>query len=175
MPPPNHALYLQAAKDPSMTISEAPYPSCGPDELIIKTTAVAINPADVIVQKTGILITKYPAILGCDAAGIVVEIGSNLAPRFQIGEHVFGATGPLEDYKYAGFQEYVVLKSPSIAKVPENVKDSEDKGADADIGAAEDPVLAGGPGGAGPVDDTAKKNKKNKICSNCSLKGYRYL
>lgn len=46
--------------------------------------------------------------------------------------------------------------------VRKNVKDSEDKGADADIGAAEDPVLAGGPG-AGPVDDTTKKNKKNKV------------
>lgn len=46
--------------------------------------------------------------------------------------------------------------------VRKNVKDSEDKGADADIGAAEDPTLAGGPG-AGPVDDTTKKNKKNKV------------
>lgn len=44
--------------------------------------------------------------------------------------------------------------------VRKNVKDSDDKGADADIGAGEDPV-----GGvvAGPVDDAAKKNKKSKV------------
>lgn len=41
-----------------------------------------------------------------------------------------------------------------------NVKDSDDKGADADLAAGDDPV--GGVVG-GPVDDTAKKNKKSKI------------
>lgn len=41
--------------------------------------------------------------------------------------------------------------------VRKNVKDSDDKGGDADIGAGEDPVVAG------PVDDTAKKNKKAKV------------
>ncbi|KLU82688.1 spt3 [Magnaporthiopsis poae ATCC 64411] len=45
--------------------------------------------------------------------------------------------------------------------VRKNVKDSDDKGADADIGAGEDPV--GGVVGPGPVDDTAKKNKKAKV------------
>lgn len=40
-----------------------------------------------------------------------------------------------------------------------NVKDSDDKGGDADIGGGEDPV--GGVGG--PVDDAAKKNKKAKV------------
>lgn len=46
-----------------------------------------------------------------------------------------------------------------------NVKDSEDKGGDADIGAAgEDPSAAAGiVPGAGPVDDAAKKNKKAKV------------
>ncbi|KAL1844716.1 hypothetical protein VTK73DRAFT_1970 [Phialemonium thermophilum] len=44
--------------------------------------------------------------------------------------------------------------------VRKNVKDSDDKGGDADLAAAEDPV-----GGvvAGPVEDTAKKNKKSKV------------
>ncbi|KAK3398535.1 transcription initiation factor IID, 18kD subunit-domain-containing protein [Sordaria brevicollis] len=49
--------------------------------------------------------------------------------------------------------------------VRKNVKDSEDKGGDADIGAAgEDPSAAAGiVPGAGPVDDAAKKNKKAKV------------
>ncbi|KAL0471902.1 transcription initiation factor IID, 18kD subunit domain-containing protein [Neurospora intermedia] len=50
--------------------------------------------------------------------------------------------------------------------VRKNVKDSEDKGGDADIGAAgEDPSAAAGivPGAGGPVDDAAKKNKKAKV------------
>lgn len=43
--------------------------------------------------------------------------------------------------------------------VRKNVKDSDDKGADADLAAGDDPV--GGVGG--PVDEAAKKNKKAKV------------
>jgi hypothetical protein len=46
--------------------------------------------------------------------------------------------------------------------VRKNVKDSDDKGGEADLGAGEDPV-GGVVGGGGPVDDTAKKNKKAKV------------
>ncbi|PNH34056.1 hypothetical protein VD0002_g8636 [Verticillium dahliae] len=45
--------------------------------------------------------------------------------------------------------------------VRKNVKDSDDKGGDADLGAGEDPV--GGVAAGGPVDDAAKKNKKAKV------------
>lgn len=45
--------------------------------------------------------------------------------------------------------------------VRKNVKDSDDKGGEADLGAGEDPVGGVVPGG--PVDDTAKKNKKAKV------------
>ncbi|KAF0330196.1 saga-like transcriptional regulatory complex subunit spt3 [Colletotrichum asianum] len=45
--------------------------------------------------------------------------------------------------------------------VRKNVKDSDDKGGEADLGAGEDP--AGGVMPGGPVDDAAKKNKKAKV------------
>ncbi|KAF7558976.1 hypothetical protein G7046_g5170 [Stylonectria norvegica] len=46
--------------------------------------------------------------------------------------------------------------------VRKNVKDSDDKGADADLAAGDDPV-GGGVVPGGPVDDTTKKNKKAKV------------
>ncbi|KAM0327972.1 hypothetical protein ACHAQA_005371 [Verticillium albo-atrum] len=45
--------------------------------------------------------------------------------------------------------------------VRKNVKDSDDKGGDADLGAGEDP--GAGVAANGPVDDAAKKNKKSKV------------
>jgi transcription initiation protein SPT3 len=45
--------------------------------------------------------------------------------------------------------------------VRKNVKDSDDKGADADLAAGDDPVGGVVPGG--PVDDQTKKNKKAKV------------
>lgn len=44
--------------------------------------------------------------------------------------------------------------------VRKNIKDSDDKGADADLAAGDDPT---GGVGAGPVDEAAKKNKKAKV------------
>ena len=41
-----------------------------------------------------------------------------------------------------------------------NVKDSDDKGADADIAAGDDPVAAGD----NTTDEAAKKNKKAAVC-----------
>jgi transcription initiation protein SPT3 len=46
--------------------------------------------------------------------------------------------------------------------VRKNVKDSDDKGGEADIGGGEDPV-GGGVVPGGPVDDAAKKNKKARV------------
>ncbi|KYK59310.1 SAGA-like transcriptional regulatory complex subunit Spt3 [Drechmeria coniospora] len=46
--------------------------------------------------------------------------------------------------------------------VRKNVKDSDDKGADADLAAGDDSV-GGVVGGGGPVDEAAKKNKKAKV------------
>ncbi|KAJ4300219.1 Transcription initiation protein spt3 [Collariella sp. IMI 366227] len=47
--------------------------------------------------------------------------------------------------------------------VRKNVKDSDDKGGEADLGVGEDPV--GGVVAGGPIDDTAKRNKKAKPAS----------
>ncbi|UNI21701.1 Transcription initiation protein spt3 [Purpureocillium takamizusanense] len=47
--------------------------------------------------------------------------------------------------------------------VRKNVKDSDDKGADADLAAGDDPVGGVVAGSGGPVDEAAKKNKKAKV------------
>lgn len=108
-------------QDATHVVSDAPYNKPEAEELVIKTKAVAINPADVAIQKKGIIIDTYPAILGCDVAGVVEEVGSSIQD-FQPGDQVIGQAKPLPGgiYKYSGFQQYVVLKMPLIAKIPPN-------------------------------------------------------
>lgn len=60
---------------------------------------------------TGLLVTEWPYILGCDAAGVVVEAGSNavgpLGP-FKVGDEVCGCTR-LGHKQYSTCQEYVCI------------------------------------------------------------------
>ena len=60
MSPINRALWLNAKQELEMAIRDAPYPSPGARELVIKTTAVAINPADYKFQRVGMFLTSYP-------------------------------------------------------------------------------------------------------------------
>ncbi|MCJ1455229.1 hypothetical protein MMC28_005583 [Mycoblastus sanguinarius] len=123
MAPQNIAAWLMKKKDTTHVVSVAPYNKPDADEIVVKTKAVAINPADVVVQKMGIIIDSYPAILGCDVAGVVEEVGLGIKD-FQAGDRVIGQARPLPGgvYKYSGFQQYVVLKMPLIAKIPNDAK-----------------------------------------------------
>ena len=125
MPPSNRASWLMTKQAPANIVDSAPYTSPSRDEIVIKTKAIALNPADVIIQKRGILLKEYPAILGCDVSGEVVEIHPSLADVYAIGDRVTGAARCMERkdgrFCYSAFQEYVVLKLPYIAKIPKDV------------------------------------------------------
>ncbi|MCJ1320184.1 hypothetical protein MMC15_005522 [Xylographa vitiligo] len=125
MPPSNRAAWLMAKQSPTSVVDSAPYTSPSANELVIRTKAIALNPADVKIQKFGMLVQDYPAILGCDVAGQVVEVDPTLADVYTIGDRVIGAATCIRRkdgaYCYSAFQEYVVLRAPSIAKIPEEV------------------------------------------------------
>ncbi|PQE15336.1 hypothetical protein CJF30_00011171 [Rutstroemia sp. NJR-2017a BBW] len=105
MAPTNRASWLMSKQSPISIVDSAPYTSSSTNELVIKTKAIAVNPADWVVQKLGVLIETYPAILGCDVAGEVVEVDPSLASIYSVGD-----------------REYVVLKTPTVAKIPEGVE-----------------------------------------------------
>lgn len=73
MSPKNRAAWITAKQSPINVVDNAPYTNPSANELVIKTKAIALNPADFHIQKLGILLKEYPAILGCDVAGEVVE------------------------------------------------------------------------------------------------------
>ncbi|KAL2429322.1 Dehydrogenase orf1 [Exophiala dermatitidis] len=131
--PTNHAAWLQGRQSPTMVVDVAPYTAPETDELVIRARAVAINPADVAIQAKGLLLASdddYPAILGCDVAGDVVEVHSSLAHAFSTADRVMGQASPLRTkkhndakvYCYSAFQEYVVLKVPFVTKIPASTK-----------------------------------------------------
>ena len=38
------------------------------------------------------LVTAWPFVPGCDAAGVVVEVGDNVGSKFKFGDEVCGCT-----------------------------------------------------------------------------------
>ena len=87
-------------------------PEPGPDELLVKVEATALNRADLL-QKKG----NYPVpegaspILGLEMAGIVEENGSS-SNRFEAGDHVMGLLPG------GGYAEYCVIKENHAMPVP---------------------------------------------------------
>ncbi len=89
--------------------------------LLVKTVAVAINPADV--KLTG-LMAADGATAGSDGAGIVVAVGSAVAPgRFAVGDRVCAAFAPMDPLapRIGAFAEYAGVTADLALKVPENM------------------------------------------------------
>ena len=85
----NRAAWLHKANSP-LEVGEPPMPTAGPNELVIRNVAIAINPLDCHMQQAGVFVQQWPAIFGCDVAGEVHEVGSEVHGRFKKGDRVVG-------------------------------------------------------------------------------------
>lgn len=75
---PNQASWITAAKAKPLKVDNADMWKPGPNEVLIKNAAWAVNPVDWKIQDSGYYIQKYPNILGEDSAGEIYEVGSNV-------------------------------------------------------------------------------------------------
>lgn len=90
-------------------------------EILVRTHALAVNPADSWERYVGGLAKEFPAILGYDTAGEVVEVGAGVN-HFKVGDRVLGISlGAFGVPERAGFQKYVILDSFATAKIPDSL------------------------------------------------------
>ncbi|PSK45989.1 hypothetical protein B9Z65_4957 [Elsinoe australis] len=118
----NQAAWLEEKQQYPFKIGSADVPKAGPDQLVIKNHALAINPVDWKIQSYGFLVEKFPMILGCDVAGEVYEVGSNVKD-FRVGDRVTGHALSLGDGQpqSGGFQLYTAVYAVAATKLPSNV------------------------------------------------------
>ncbi|MCY9806174.1 zinc-binding alcohol dehydrogenase family protein [Lentilactobacillus senioris] len=85
-------------------------------DVLVKIQAVAANPVDIkqLETRDG---KNAPQILGYDAVGQVVELGSS-ATKFQVGDQVFYAGAVNRD---GSFQEYQVVNEDLVALSPTEI------------------------------------------------------
>lgn len=105
-----------------VSLQEVPRPSPGPDEVLIKVRAAALNDWDpgliagkpyIIRMFTGLFRPKI-TIPGVDVAGEVEAIG-NQVQQFKIGDAVFG---DLSDVGFGAFAEYVCVPEKALTRKP---------------------------------------------------------
>jgi NADPH2:quinone reductase len=90
------------------------------DHLRVKLAAAGIKPLDTKLRaKTIYHPDKLPAILGCDGAGIIEEIGSAVT-RFKVGDAVFFCNGGI-DAEPGNYAEYTTLHEEYCAASPANL------------------------------------------------------
>lgn len=124
--PTNQAAWLPP-KHARLSVGPAPYTRPEADEIVVENRAVAINPLDWILQEVGTIIypwVKYPAIIGTDVAGVVVEVGSAVT-RFAVGDRVLGMTvGTDKDSNSSArgaFQRYSVVFERLASPIPDDL------------------------------------------------------
>ncbi|OKL59473.1 hypothetical protein UA08_05150 [Talaromyces atroroseus] len=117
----NKAAWLHKAGTP-LEVGDAPMPIPGPNEIIVQNSAIAINPLDTHMQDVGVFVQQWPAIFGCDVAGTVYEVGSEVQ-HFKKGDRVIGhavnlVTGKPQD---GAFALYTAVPADKSAILPDTI------------------------------------------------------
>ncbi|KAI1332130.1 GroES-like protein [Xylariaceae sp. FL0255] len=122
----NHALVLTTLNSP-FEKKVLPVTPPGPNEVTIQNYAVGINSVDAAIPLLGTSLLPYlqlPCVVGCDVAGVVVDVGHEME-RFKPGDRVVGyAAGTLpigNRPSEGGFQNFTVLRDHLTAVIPSSL------------------------------------------------------
>ncbi|MEU5715178.1 NADP-dependent oxidoreductase [Streptomyces sp. NPDC020403] len=108
---------------------ERPDPKVGPDSVLVKVRAAAVNPVDWKAREGYLqagLEAVFPVIPGWDVSGVVVQPGAAVY-EFEVGDEVIGYVR--EDFLSRGtFAEYVAAPVRTLARKPLNLSFEEAAG-----------------------------------------------
>ncbi|KAF2173630.1 hypothetical protein M409DRAFT_48577 [Zasmidium cellare ATCC 36951] len=124
-----HLAAVAPAMGAPFEIQSRPTPKPGPGDVLVQVKSVALNPADHIMRDLGIHIPEFPAIIGFDISGVILEVGENVpsandqgsGPAYQPGTRVAAyaaAAFKSCDPDYGAFQEKVLVPWEHVAPIP---------------------------------------------------------
>ncbi len=103
-----------------MLLEDAPIPSCGANDVLVRVVAAGINPIDWKIRAGAMaqaVPKSFPITLGCDAAGVVSAVGG-AATGFKTGDEVFFYA---EFARGGSYAEYVAVDASQVAQKPRTV------------------------------------------------------
>jgi NADPH:quinone reductase-like Zn-dependent oxidoreductase len=121
------------------SLAEIPIPTLRPEYILVRTIAVALNPTDWQTVDESLKEGTPYALLGCDATGIVVEVGSKVTKEWKVGDRIAGGAHGGLYHSHAmmiivdgnlgndlnpqdgTFAQYILLKGDIALRIPPNV------------------------------------------------------
>ena len=124
-PQTQKALVVAEIGKPLTLVTDRPVPQPEPDQVQVRVTIAGPNPHDQKARDRGLFIANLlPAVLTNDVVGRVTALGSNVT-RFSIGDRVVGQPTIGPGTPQTGLQEYVVLDTDFINKIPDGFTDDD--------------------------------------------------
>jgi len=121
IPTTMRAAVTQASK--IVAVQNVPVPTLAANEILIKTSAVALNPAD---WKHVVYANSPGTISGSDFTGTVVKVGENLIANVSVGDTVAGCVHGGVRTDRGAFSEYVKTFADLVWKIPEGIMSAEE-------------------------------------------------
>lgn len=151
-----------------------------PTQVKVKLKAVSVNPVDTKLRNRGLFYPDaLPAILGCDGAGVVVEVGDKVT-RFMPGDEVWFCHGGLGDAP-GNYAEFTVLDEKEAEMKPRRMSFEQAAALPlvsitaweslfdrAGLGARQTVLIHGGAGGVGHVAIQLAKAAGARVCTTVS-------
>lgn len=116
-----YAAYIEQTGDPEVIqYGELPKPVPGPKEVLVRVAAAAVNPIDTYIR-SGMVSVELPRpyIVGCDFAGVVEAVGSDvtgISPEMEVWGSNQGLMG-----RQGTFAEYIAVGQEWLYSIPEGV------------------------------------------------------
>ncbi|QWT22053.1 zinc-dependent alcohol dehydrogenase family protein [Bacillus sp. NP157] len=112
------ALLLNSYEDGTLTDTQITRPVPGVGEVLVRVVASGVNPVDLSIRKgtAPYAMPELPAVLGCDMAGVVADVGEGVS-AFKVGDEVYGMTGGVRGLQ-GSLAEYQVVDADFLAIKP---------------------------------------------------------
>jgi NADPH2:quinone reductase len=103
-----------------LQLEELPTPAPEEGELLVRLHAAGVNPVDTKLRSKGTYYPELmPAILGCDGAGVVEEVGDGVS-RFRPGDEVWFCNGGIGGDPGC-YAEYTVIDQQYASRKPSSI------------------------------------------------------
>ena len=98
--------------------AQIPLPELRPGHLLVRVLASSVNPVDCKVRSGMIpaIAPPFPAVLGCDVAGVVEAVGDGVT-KFSAGDEVYFCAGMTGRFGGA-LAEFCLVDAAQVAKKP---------------------------------------------------------